>query len=435
VNQLASWAEEQVDESLRARVHNSSLNIRRGLQLPGFGKRGAAAKADPFLTGPTPLEREMLLALTELVAAGLEARDITYWMHGSSLLDALRHYGPAPWKRDVVLGVFASSFEDIAAALENLADTGVHVSLGPLVLSPATSDRACLGRNCPDRWMISFARLRSMAATVMPAHKLHNAFASIAVVIERFDPTGESAAWKRLLGTGAGAAHRKALLQLLPTVRRRPFAHMLLPVPVDPGAWLQAAGRLGFGTGADVRDATGESREALAAFDTCEASGQGIVTDEPWQFPVVRLPCSALSDQVPVVLLSKVFKTAKALLRWLGEPNDVDARTHGATLASANATQATRRILASKEAIVAEALASRSRLSSGDHRPELELSLEVVADAVRGAHVLLLAQEVGARQARRGTCWRRLYGKHDLLAVTVVPRPAALKTSRLGVRP
>merc|ERR1712125_299926 len=159
--------------------------------------------------------------------------------------------------------------------------------------------------------MISFARLRSMASTVMPAHKLHNAFASIAVVIERFDPTGESAAWKRLLG-GAGAnriTHRAALLQLLPTVRRRPFAHMLLPVPVDPGGWLQAAGRLGFGTGADVRDATGESREALAAFDTCEASGQGIVTEEAWQFPVVRLPCSALSDQVPVVLLSKVFKT------------------------------------------------------------------------------------------------------------------------------
>lgn len=325
----------------------------------------------PFLSGISPFEREMLLALVGLVAASLEARGMSFWLHGQALLGALRHHGPEPWAESVSLAVFAPAADDVTAALlagaRSALETHVqHSAFGPLVVTPAARKPSCRG-DC-GQWVVSFSRgltFRSSSAEAGPR------VPSVEVIW--LDARGESPGWRRAYGQPLPRSHRELLALALPVVHGRPFAHIRLPVPRH--AWEMAK--------VSLPGVTTDN----SLLEVCRSS-----------LVALPLPCAALSAVFPMVLLRRSFASSQELLKELGE-----VPGNGVAALSFGALRSLRR----------NALAT-ARSSTG--RPALELSVEVVADTVRGASVILFAEEVGGGSAGGPfTCALKIHGEHILV--------------------
>lgn len=350
--------------------------VRQGVrELGNFtGPYTRVGLLSPYLGGLSPFERDMLLALVAIAAAALEAYTISYWLHGQSLIGALRNYGPEPWSEAVSFAAFAPSANDITMALlagsRAARQTGnVHSSYGPVVVTPAAPAPGSQGHF--HSWTISFAH-------GLPYHAGARA-PSVEVIW--LDVRGESAGWKHCYGDPLPMSHRELIALALPVVRGRPFANLRLPVPRH--AWDMVRKSLPRRKDPHLQEAT--------EMPPCTLGGHNGESERP-------LPCAGLSAMFPMVLLRHAFPSAKELLKQLG----VVPQSGGASQ-SKGSLRALRRNAAAAAA-------------AAQGRPALELSVEVAADPVRGASVLLFGEESGGG-SRGGpfSCWLRIHGEHSLV--------------------
>lgn len=332
-----------------------------------------------FLSSPSALEQEMLLALTLSVSASLKACGVTYFALGGTLIGALRHYGPIPWDDDVTLGTFGSDPKTVADALLKLPD---HASFGPIRVTEITTP-SCV-RNC-NLWSVSFAK-GILYGTQKP-------FPSVDV--DWFDPGGTSSSWQYYFGAPRHRIpHREVLTALLPVTRQRPFGNLRLPVPSNPWLFL------------DMYLGAPERNAGLGILEKCQSRNfYGTERFGPENAkllpPVSLVPCASLAGAFPMVLLRRSYATAGELLAELGD--------HARPGRSAAARSSSRR----ESPMSRDALAAAGGGSAAVAR--LKFSVEVAADAVRGAHVLLVAEEAADVLGTAGMCWTKIYGEHDII--------------------
>jgi len=324
---------------------------------------------EPFLSVPSSLAQVMLLQLVELVVRVFEDREIAFWAHGNTLVGVLRHYGPIPWDDETELGVFANDVQDVVGALQTISENGHH-AFGPIAMSAVPVPR-CV-RNC-GQWLLSFER--GVAYNT-------SKFRHPAVRIAWFDPRGESSSWRESFGVGSrGLLHHRLLLtKLLPTHQRRLYGTLWLPTPRDPWAVLNTQFTAG--------SCRGEARRFIEVchIQACRKTGTA--------FPIATaqassVPCATLAVAFPVVLLRREFPSVTSLLQEFGTMTakaDGDARRSG--------------------------LGGRHTVGQV---PRLSLSVEVAVDVARGAHVLLVGQELAGSTTKGTACWVRIYGSHSLV--------------------
>jgi len=364
---------ELLAEPVAAQVRSQSRALLEaaepGARSPGVGPLAA------FVAGPTAFELEQLLALVAWIAQALQAHGVTFWAHGSTLLGVLRHYGPVPWLEDAMLGAFATEPASVVAALQSAARE--HPTFGPVAVVP---DESC-GAEC-GRWVLSFARgVRSAGL---------GDGVRTSVSVDWFDARGESLSWQRHFDVGRGTlSHRQVLGLMLPASRLRPFGPLMLHVPHDPWGLLDAF---------LAAPSCGGERRFLEACElrTCRPrglAGGGLPRNESGARPNARLPCAALASVFPMVLARRSFASVAALRRELG----------GA---------------ASKSA-VAVAPAPPGSPSPGKRLPAPAFSVEVAADAVRGAYPLFIAEAPVQRAEVIDSefCAMALFGHHGILMV------------------
>lgn len=348
---------QHVVEPVETKVHHE-LGSLSNFTGPYARKDGMLA---PYLSGLSPFEREMLLALGGLVGASLEAHDISFWLHGSALLGSLLHFGPEPWAESLSLAAFAPSANDITSALLAGARASKergnpHGAFGPVMITPSPALASCHG-HC-GHWVVSFAQgltYRSSSAEAGP--RIPN------IEVIWLDPRGQSPGWRRCFGDPMPKKHRELLALALPVVRGRPFANLRLPIPRH--AWQMAEVLAGVSS-------------SLSLLEVCHMGSNSL--RPPGSPRVAPLPCAALVAMFPMVLLRHAFSSAKELLEELGE-----SAASGAVVPHSSLRTLRRNALAA---------AGRDGV-----RPELTLSVEVLADAVRGATVLLVAEEGGGGSA------------------------------------
>lgn len=306
------------------------------------------------------LELEMMLELTALVSGVLDSAGIGFWARGTTLLGVLRHYGPVPWSRSIELAASGTAGV-VEAALTGLTHQ-VAGAFGPVRVSAKTAPECA---EACDLWVVAFLRSVTLGgdATRYPT-----------VTVYVYDADRVSCAWTRR-EDHCGTANMSGTL--LPAVQWRPFGRLRLPVPRDPWGFLEA------------RTADSHSAVGRHPLELCLPEARTSDTTQHRRTVVqATVPCAALSTVFPMVLFRRVFESTAELLRELGKPLARNAKTLHQSMAAA--------------------------VPSSTGLPLLRFSVEVAVDAMRGAHAVLVADEIVSNQGK-GTCLLGVHGV-DLLA-------------------